>query len=374
MVGRTYQVPRPLSAGAPGVLIAATDHGPDARLEGARRWTVLYHSTNAHGADVPVSGTVLVPPGAAPRGGWPVVSWAHGTTGVADACAPSQWPNLGSDAFAQELRAFLHAGYAVTASDYPGLGTPGEHTYLVGADEGNAVADIVPAARRLVPGLGSVWFAVGHSQGGQAALFATHAGPRTGAQRLGAVVAIAPASHLEAMLAGVKASHVPSELSFAFYSLVGLAATDPADPSLKLRSLLGPVAAATASQVLAKCVTDGDPVLNGLDTERMMPLSADQLRRMGERMGAYGDPDRSAVPVPALVIQGGADQDVPPAWTDAVVANLRRLGSPTVLYRRYPGAGHNQVLGQSVCDLLTFLHTRGGTRPGTCTPSRSDEG
>lgn len=370
-MGRTYQVPDPLPAGAPGALIAATGHGPDARLEGARRWTVLYHSTNTHGADVPVSGTVLLPPGPAPKGGWPVVSWAHGTTGVADACAPSQWPNMGSDSFAQELRALLRAGYAVTASDYLGLGTPGVHTYLVGADEGNAVADIVTAARRLVPGLGTVWFAVGHSQGGQAALFATHAGRRTGAQHLGAVVAIAPASHLESMLAGVKASHVPSELSFAFYSLAGLAATDPADPSLHLRSLLEPAAAATASRVLADCVTGSDPVLNGLDTERMLPLSVDQLRRLGARMGAYGDPDRSAVTVPALVIQGEADEDVPRAWTDAVVAHLRRLGSPAVLYRTYPGAGHNQVLGQSVCDLLAFLHTHGGTGLGACTPSRS---
>ncbi|MFF3920081.1 alpha/beta hydrolase family protein [Streptomyces sp. NPDC001852] len=373
-VDHSYHIPDPLPPAEPGTLIAATDHGPDARLEGARRWTVLYHSTNARGANVAVSGTVLLPSGSAPQGGWPVVSWAHGTTGVADACAPSQSANLGSEVFAQELRALLRAGYAVTASDYPGLGTPGPHTYLVGADEGNAVADIVIAARRLVPGLAPVWFAVGHSQGGQAALFATHAERRTGGQRLGAAVAVAPASHLEAMLAGVKASHVPSELSFAFYSLVGLSATEPGGPAGDLRSLLGPSAAATASRVIADCVTHSDPVLQGVDTERMLPLQGDQLRRMGERMGAYGDPDRSAITVPTLVIQGGADEDVPPAWTDEVVAHLRRLGSPSLVYRAYPGAGHEQVLGRSVCDLLAFLHAHGGTSPGPCTPSPSRQG
>ncbi|MFI6360403.1 alpha/beta hydrolase family protein [Streptomyces sp. NPDC050743] len=373
-VDHAYQVPRPLPTAEPGTLIAATDHGPDAQLERARRWTVLYHSTNARGANVAVSGTVLLPSGRAPQGGWPVVSWAHGTTGVADACAPSQSANLGSEAFAQELRALLRAGYAVAASDYPGLGTPGPHTYLVGADEGNAVADIVTAARRLIPSLAPVWFAVGHSQGGQAALFATHTARRTGAQRLGAAVAVAPASHLEAMLAGVKASHVPSELSFAFYSLVGLAATEPGGPATDLRSLLGSSAAATASRVIADCVTHSHPVLKGVNTERMLPLKADQLRRMSERMGAYGDPDRSAITVPTLVIQGDADQDVPPAWTDEVVARLRRLGSPSLVYRVYPGAGHDQVLGQSVCDLLAFLHTHGGTRPGACTPPSSSHG
>ncbi|MFF8942968.1 alpha/beta hydrolase family protein [Streptomyces sp. NPDC014864] len=374
-VNHTYQVPDPLPAAEPGTLIAATDHGPDAGLEGARRYTVLYHSTNARGANIAVSGTVLLPSGPPPRRGWPVVSWAHGTTGVADACAPSQSPNLGLDVFAQELRALLRAGYAVAASDYPGLGTPGPHTYLVGADEGNAVADIVTAAHRLVPVLAPVWFAVGHSQGGQAALFAAHAGRRTtGAQRLGAVAALAPASHLEAMLAGVKASHVPSELSFAFYSLVGLAATEPGGRAVDLRSLLGPSAAATASRVIADCVTDSDPALKGVNTEEMLPLQGDQLRRMSARMGAYGDADRAAVTVPTLVAQGGADEDVPPAWTDEVVAHLRRPGSPALVYRTYPGAGHNQVLGRSVCDLLAFLQAHGGARPGTCVPAAGGSG
>ncbi|MEU7061357.1 alpha/beta fold hydrolase [Streptomyces sp. NPDC046197] len=374
MAGHTYRVPEPLPAGTPGVLIAATGHGPDARLAGARRWTVLYHSTDAHGRDVPVSGTVLLPPGAPPQDGWPVVSWAHGTTGVADACAPSQLPDVGSGAYSQELAALVHAGYAVAASDYPGLGTPGMHTYLVGTDEGNAVADIVTAAHRLEPGLGRVWFAVGHSQGGQAALFAAHAAHPPAAQRLGGVVAIAPASHLESMLAGVKASRVPGELSFALYSLAGLAATDPTNASVSLRSLLGNAAAATASRILAECSTNNAPLLKGLDTGKMLPLSADQLHRIGERMGAYGDPDRAPVPVPALIIQGEADHDVPPAWTDQVVAHLRRLGSPAVLEHTYPGAGHDQVLGQSICDLLVFLSTHGGTRLAACTPPGTGTG
>ncbi|MFK8905590.1 alpha/beta fold hydrolase [Streptomyces sp. YS-3] len=230
------------------------------------------------------------------------------------------------------------------------------------------MADIVSAAHQLASGLGRVWFAVGHSQGGQAALFAAHAAHPPGAQRLGGVVAVAPASHLEVMLIGVKASHVPGKLSFALYSLAGLAAIDPTDASVSLRTLLGNAAAATASRVLASCATNSAQVLKDVDTEKMLPLGADHLKRIGERMGAYGDPDRAPVPVPALIIQGGADLDVPAAWTNQVVAQLRKLGSPAVLYRTYPGAGHVQVLGQSLCDLLAFLRTHGGTAQGTCTP------
>ncbi|MEU5438271.1 alpha/beta fold hydrolase [Streptomyces sp. NPDC020719] len=370
MADDIYRVPQPLPERPPGTLIAATDHGTDTRFGGARHWTLLYHSVNAHRVDIPVSGTVLLPPGAPPRGGWPVVSWAHGTTGVADSCAPSHMTNLGSDVYARELRALLRAGYAVTASDYPGLGTPGMHTYLVGADEGNAVVDIVTAARHLLPGLGNVWFAVGHSQGGQAALFAAQA-PGRGATRLAGTVAIAPASHLETMLPGVKASHVPSELSFAFYALAGLTATDP---SRTLPSLLGPPTADLAARVLARCQTAGYPELSHLDTERALPLSTGQLARIGAQMGAYGDPDRTAIPTPVLVIQGQDDHDVPPVWTAAVVNNLRRLGSPSISARTYPGADHDQVLGRSICDLLAFLSTHTGRTPGPCTPFRTHPG
>lgn len=366
--GRTYQVPRPLRPGRPGTLIAATDNGPDQRYGGARRWTVLYHSTDRRGGDIPVSGTVLLPPGAPPRDGRPVVSWGHGTTGVADRCAPSQAPDLGQAAYAQEVGTFLAAGYAVAASDYPGLGTPGMHSYLVGADEGNAVVDIVAAARRLVPGLAPVWFSVGHSQGGQAALFAARAAGRTPALRLAATAAIAPASHLEAMLPGVLASHQSSELTFALYSLAGLSATDP---SVDFRSLLTPQAAGPAERLLRVCLKDGYPVVAGLRTDRTLAVSRAGLDRLGSRMGAYGDPDRAPLGGPVLVVQGGDDHDVPPAWTAEVVRNLRTAGSRDVVERIYPGADHDQVLARSACDVLAFFAAHGGRPVSGCAPFRA---
>ncbi|MEE4543890.1 alpha/beta fold hydrolase [Streptomyces sp. V4-01] len=371
VTGHAYQVPRPLPAAAPGTLIAATDLGPDHRFADARRWTVLYHSLDAHGADVPVSGTVLVPAGPAPSGGRPVVSWGHGTTGVADMCAPSQSPNLGFDVYAQQLTALLRAGYAVTASDYPGLGTPGTHTYLVGADEGNAVVDIVTAARRLVPGLSTTWFAMGHSQGGQAALFAARAARRAPGLRLAGAVAMAPASHLEEMLPGVAASHVSSDLSFALYSLAGLAATDP---SVRLPALLGPSAYRIAERVLAVCQQAGYTALDGVSTDEELPLTGEAADRLGAEMGAYGDPDRAAIRQPVLVVQGEDDQDVPVDWTAEVTRRLEALGSPAVEERTYPGAGHDEVLAASVCDVLAFLAEHSGRTAADCAPLRPEAG
>ncbi|MEV5510373.1 alpha/beta hydrolase family protein [Streptomyces orinoci] len=367
----TYTVPQPLAPAAPGTPIAVSAQGPAPQLGNARRWTVLYHSTASRGTDTAVSGTLLLPNGTPPHGGWPVVSWAHGTTGVADKCAPSHTANLGYNAYAQELRALLGAGYAVAATDYAGLGTPGMHTYLVGPDEGNAVVDIVTAARRLLPGLAPTWFAIGHSQGGQAALFAANSARRAPDLRFGGAVALAPASHLETMLPGVIASHESSELSFALYSLAGLSATDP---SVDLRRMLGPVAGRTAARVLGECLKSSYGVLKGVSTEQTLPLSPDQLRELGAKMGAYGDPDRTAVKSPVLVVQGGADQDVPPQWTAEVVGHLRALGSPSVTDRTYPGADHDQVLGQSICDLLAFMAEHGGRPVGGCAPYHTDLG
>ncbi|MGH1559106.1 hypothetical protein ACRAWD_18365 [Caulobacter segnis] len=88
-------------------------------------------------------GRGVLPEGAAAGGGWPLIAWAHGTTGVADVCAPSFMPR--SDRDQQYLSAWLAAGYAIVATDYAGLGTPGPHPYLQPRSEGLAVLD---SARR----------------------------------------------------------------------------------------------------------------------------------------------------------------------------------------------------------------------------------
>ena len=77
--------------------------------------------------DIAVSGVILAPTGAAPTDGRPVVSWAHPTTGVAPACAPSLSP--AQAVLIPGLAGMLQAGYVVAATDYPGLGTSGPHPY-----------------------------------------------------------------------------------------------------------------------------------------------------------------------------------------------------------------------------------------------------
>jgi hypothetical protein len=90
---------------------------------------VLYRSTDSGGKPIAVSGIVIVPRGSPPPEGWPIVAWAHPTSGIVPRCAPS----LAIFLFQQIAgsRTLLKRGYAIAATDYPGLGTPGPHPYLV---------------------------------------------------------------------------------------------------------------------------------------------------------------------------------------------------------------------------------------------------
>jgi pimeloyl-ACP methyl ester carboxylesterase len=164
-----YETPPADLAGAPGSLIRTEpmSGAPD----GAKAFRVLYRSVGLKGEPIPVSGVVIVPAGEPPAGGWPVVAWAHPTSGIVAKCAPS----LAHFFFeqVQGLRLLLQRGYIVAATDYPGLGAGGPHPYLIGDSEGRAVLDSIRAARAIVGENGSAKAAAwGHSQGGQAVFYA----------------------------------------------------------------------------------------------------------------------------------------------------------------------------------------------------------
>ncbi|WP_318306125.1 lipase family protein [Amycolatopsis solani] len=141
-----------------------------------RAWHLVYRSTSATGAPAAVSGTLLVPPTPWLRGGpRPLVTYAVGTHGLGDQCAPSSLLARGVENESALLAQALSQGWAVVVTDYEGLGTPGTHTYAVGRSEGHAVLDAARAASR-VPGAGlspsGPVGVFGYSQGGQAAAWA----------------------------------------------------------------------------------------------------------------------------------------------------------------------------------------------------------
>ena len=367
--GSTYVVPDDLSDARPGDVLAAQELPPTDQLSGAIRHRVLYVSENRDGRKVAVSGMVLVPEGTPPEGGWPVISWGHGTTGVADVCAPSLTDNLFYNEYAQEAATMLDAGYAVVASDYPGLGTPGMHSYLVGEDEGNAMVDMVSAARHLDPNLSTTWFASGHSQGGQAALFATQLAERAPDLDLAGAVSMAPASGLELALPAITAGSVPADLAYGVYMLAGLSTVDD---TFHVEDVLGPAGQEHHALLLEDgCLLDTYTKLDVGEVDRIFSMTPEQAQELSARISEYANAENEPVVGPVLVVQGEDDHDVPVQLTDLMVQNLEGKGSP-VDYRTYPGLGHDQVIGPSVCDRLAWMAEHGGPAVADCTPYETD--
>src|ERR1044071_9441960 len=96
---------------------------------------VVYLGVGYDGRPRRVGGSVYLPAGTAPARGWPVVSYAHGTTGLSEHCAPSR-TGLSKLERAHVDR-WLAAGHVVAATDYEGLYALGPHPYF----NGEAVAD-----------------------------------------------------------------------------------------------------------------------------------------------------------------------------------------------------------------------------------------
>ena len=158
--------PPPLGGRIPGTLIRSEPFDGYILPPGAHAVRVLYVSRALDGALDAASGVVLIPAGSPPRGGWPVIAWAHGTSGVARMCAPSLMKDV--EYGSEGLMPMVAAGFAVVATDYAGLGTPGPHQYDDKIPQANDVVYSVAAARTAVSSLGRRWIAIGHSQGGVA--------------------------------------------------------------------------------------------------------------------------------------------------------------------------------------------------------------
>ncbi len=138
-----YRPATVLASGSPGDVLAKEPIALAPGLHGTG-WKVRYVSTTPAGDRVPVSGVLIQPLTPAPAGGYPVVVWTHGTTGLGDECAPSGYTPFNISGAA----ALLDAGDVIAAPDYEGLGIPDEiHPYLVGAAEGHNALDAARAAR-----------------------------------------------------------------------------------------------------------------------------------------------------------------------------------------------------------------------------------
>lgn len=371
-------LPTPTSAApAPGArevragdVISATPYTP--RLVAgvpmsARAWRITYASRTATGEPTRVTGSVLVPDspwrGEGPR---PLLGFAVGTQGLADRCAASRQLARGTEYEAPIIAQALRRGWAVAVTDYPGLGTPGDHTYVVEQANGRAVLDSMRAARRLrgagiaAHGPAAIY---GFSEGGGAAGGAIELQPSYAPDvaLAGAFVGAAPADY-RAMFRHVDGS------SLAF--LMGYAAIGfgRAYPALHIERYLTALGRRTFAQLRKTCIVDA--IVGGqlMPQQRSAYFTADPFAIPAFRRRLHQNTlGRTAPRAPVLLGVGRNDEVIPYAVMAELYRDYCALGVEA-RFRTVPLAEH--VTGGAFISpaAMRFLADRFAGRPlgGAC--------
>ena len=357
-----YTPPSPLPKGSRGSVIWGRPlDGTMALPSAAKNILVLYRSTDALGKIVAVSGTIAIPQGKAPRGGWPVITWTHGTTGLAPACAPSRDTESGSEhSYIATIRSlldgFVKKGYAVVATDYVGLGTPGDQPFLQGKPTGRNALDMLRAARIVEPQIGRRYAVMGHSQGGQVDLFAAAQGPGYVPEfRLMGNLAFAPGSHIAGRLNAVMTSP-KNELALP-YVLYTLGSYAKANPAIDLKRILTPQALSHMPDLFEGCMTHALTTGYWSTAVAKDQFVAKPDVRAFLKMARLNEPGRVRISAPTVIMQGTNDVTVLPPDTDDVARQLCANGN-RLDYRAIAGADHNGSMVKGGTDALAWIDAR----------------
>lgn len=346
-----YAVPEGAAQGDPGTIVKQ-EPLLGVPLE-ARAWRIMYRSTDLNGDPVVSTGVVVTPLGPAPAQGRTVVSWGHPTTGSDRSCAPS----LGVDPYVgiEGLRVLLDRGYTVVATDYTGMGAEGPDSYLIGVTEGHNVLDGVRAAQAIPEAeAGSDVVLWGHSQGGQAVLFAAElASDYAPELDVRAVAAAAPAADLTALMK----THLDdiSGVTIGSYAFTGFSEIY-ADRGAELHGILTPEAIAIQPQMNELCllthITElhaiAEPVVGRFVSAD--PTTTEPWRTLLKENSAGG----ASFDAPLLVVQGLKDELVRPADTEGYVKLVESQGMD-VTYKTVSFATHGTIAYLGLIDLVEFL-------------------
>jgi len=346
-----YEQPADAAPGAPGTLIRSTE------LVGvpfeARAWRVMYRTTDVHGQPAVSTGIVVAPRSPAPRDGRTVLAWGHPTTGAAADCAPSR--AFDPYELIEGMRLLLDRGYVIAATDYVGMGTDGPDSYLVGDTGGNAVLDAVRAAQHLDDTRASdrvvLW---GHSQGGQAVLFAAQRAARYAPELTIAGVAVAaPAADLTSLLS----DHIDdiSGVTIGSYAFTAYAQVY-ADRGAALGGILTPAAQALVPEMNQLCLLTnisrlheiGQPVVGRFVTAD--PATVQPWASILDENSAGG----AAFSAPLFVAQGMKDTLVVPTATEQFVTHEKSLGMD-VEFHRVADADHGTIAYLALPALMAWL-------------------
>jgi hypothetical protein len=330
----------------------------------ARAFVLEYATTNPFGERGSSTGTVFLPKGKAPSGGWPVISWAHGTSGLGDSCAPSRvgpalpardWPYLAN---------WMREGYAIVASDYVGLGTPGLQAYLHGRSTAHSVVDMVKAgrnfAREQLPKrqrLSRRWVVIGQSQGGGAAIYTARYATEFGGPGLdyrGAVGTGTPA-YVEGVISLIGPGVPPVALTpgLSTYITYIFAALRYVHPELGIDGILTDAGRRYLKLAETECVFELEQELDGVNPADYFTRPVATLPNFAATVRDYMGMPEDGFDRPFFMGNGLLDLDVPFAIVAPYAAVLQLNGEP-VTFRPYP-YDHSGTLTNSQRDTIPFV-------------------
>lgn len=328
----------------PGALIREGDYAGRAPAGGEVR-RILYTTTDAFGRDAVASALVIVPTDP-PPGPRPVISWNHGTTGVARGCAPSLMDGSATKWAIPAVEEALERGWVVVGTDYSGQGTVGDFPYLVGPGEARSSIDAVRAARE-IEGLTLshdvvVW---GHSQGGHAALWTEPvAADYASDVRIRGTAALAPVADPLAVAGELTRADASAELSI----LISWVLVPYADlyPDVNIEDYVATSGRAIVREMTQRCLSEPGLLLSAITS---LGVSADRpLYPADLTGGALGRRLAQNIPdgpweAPLLIAWGRDDEVIPPKLTREFVATLCE-GETAVRWIPYDATDHRGIL------------------------------
>ncbi|MDH2479787.1 alpha/beta fold hydrolase [Acinetobacter baumannii] len=309
---------------------------------------LTYKMLGQSGQEVQATSLVFTPNTPPPVGGWPIVVWAHGTTGVADVCAPSKAAL--ADSTKDLISKLLAAGYVVVAPDYEGLGTSGIHPFLNVKSEAFSITDAVVATRNYLSQRNLLtskkWVTVGHSQGGHAALGAAQYASRAQLEYKG-TVAVAPASNLGFILIAGEQSVANATLDKKIsmyaqldtYTALVTAGIRNTQPTFDYPQVFTPQISSIAQQAETICsgplgqafgagmtqyVTEHNGTLDGYTRTQPNFMAVPLVKTFLEK---DSQPLQVKVTTPIIIYQGLADSTVPKVATDILISNATVVGT-----------------------------------------------
>lgn len=333
-------------------------------LKGAEAWKIAYISSDVAGRKTIATGLIIAPVGAPPKEGRPIMAWAHGTTGSAQNCGPSQVTdptrplnqyflmdgNSWTDFGIPNGQEFINEGYVVVATDYQGLGGGGKHQYAVAGTNGRDVINSARAASSMTEvGAGKKTMIYGWSQGGGATIAAAslpdyQAQQGTAADNLqylgfvalapedvASVLPKVPADEAGAakLMKGFTEANIPNVFLFAHF-MMGLWGIQAAYSELKLTDVLTDEGAQVAEKLSSnKCVHVMADSFNYAYGDQYKTLVKPQASNSLAWVNAFVDGSVKPVkPVaPVVIYWGTKDTAVPPVMHELYQKQMCSMGA-----------------------------------------------